>query len=287
MNSRMLLAVTLVLAAAVVGLSIAGDAQKPAEKKAGCTQGVAPSCCSADASACCSARAGCCSARESAGTVPTDQKSGCSSGVCPITAMLGLGKTAGSGCASGGCASPLACSDDGCPGEAECASGRACAAKLTPVVCPVSGEVASRAIKVAHNGGEVYFRCGGCKAKFERDPQKFAAKANLQLVSTGQAVQVACPVSGGKVNKDVTLNVAGVDVGFFCAGCRGEVAKAEGDRQVQLVFGNEAFEKSFKIKKRPAKAEQAEPQQASQQVEAEKPEKQANKEQPEKTEKTI
>ena len=101
--------------------------------------------------------------------------------------------------------------------------------------------------------------------------KKYAAKANNQLVSTGQAVQVACPVSGKKVNKDVKLKLAGVDVAFFCGGCRSEVAEAKADQQVQLVFGNEPFKKSYEIKKQAAKAQ--------------KPERQAKKEQPEQEEK--
>ena len=83
-------------------------------------------------------------------------------------------------------------------------------------------------------------------------------------------------VGGGKVNEDVKLKVAGVDVAFFCGGCRSKVAEAKADQQVQLVFDNEAFKKSYKIKKQPPKTEQAKTQQ---------PEQQANNEQPEKNEK--
>lgn len=282
MKRRILLALALVLAVAMVGLSIAEDARKPAEGEACCAQGAVPSCCPADAGACCA--------------LASDQKRGCSSGAgCPLAALFGLGKTVGSGRASGGCASAVACSDEGFPKKAERASGKARPAKVSPIVCPVSGEAASKAIKVAFNGGDVFLRCGGCKAKFEKDPQKYDAKANLQLVSTGQAVQLACPVSGGKLNKDVSLHVGGVDVGFFCAGCRAEVAQAKADRQVELVFGNEAFKKSYQIKKQPPQTEQAETQPAKQQPETEQPEQQAkkeppglqaNKEQPEESEKT-
>jgi hypothetical protein len=128
-------------------------------------------------------------------------------------------------------------------------------AKEVPVLCPVSGEPASKSVHVPFNGGKVHFRCAACKAKFEKHPEKYAAKANHQLVSTGQATQAACPVSAGKCSKDVKLNVAGVDVGFFCAGCRSQVAEAKADKQLELVFGSEAFKRAYKIHKQPAKAE--------------------------------
>ncbi|HUT91672.1 MAG TPA: hypothetical protein VMY37_19390 [Thermoguttaceae bacterium] len=273
MKTRVLLGLALVLAVAVVGLSIAADSEKaaPAEK-ACCAQAAAVSCCSAEGKACCSAEANSCCSGESGCPVASDAKTGCSSGGgCPLTALLGLGGSAESGCSSGGCSGATACSAEGCPLQAGCASGKACAAESAPIVCPVSGETASKAVKVAFNGADVYLCCAGCKAKFEKDPQKYAAKANHQLVSTGQAVQVACPVSGGKVNKDVKLKVAGVDVAFFCGGFRAEVAEAKADQHLQLVFGNEAFQKAFKIKKQPPKTQ--------------KPEQQAKKEHPEKNEK--
>lgn len=284
MKTRVLLGLALVLAVAVVGLSIAADSEKaaPAEK-ACCAQAAAASCGSAEGKACCSAEAKSCCAGGSGCSLASEVKTGCSSGGgCPLTALLGMAGSAEAGCSSGGCSDAAACSNQGCPlqagsaSQAVAASGNCCASKGPAIVCPVSGEAASKEVKVAFNGGDVYLRCAGCKAKFEKDPQKYAAKANHQLVSTGQAVQVACPVSGGKVNKDVKLKVAGVDVAFFCGGCRAEVAEAKADQQVQLVFGNEAFKKSYKIKKQPPKTEQAKKQQ---------PEQQANKQQPEKNEK--
>jgi len=117
------------------------------------------------------------------------------------------------------------------------------------VICPVSGDPASDSVFVAYGGGKVYFRCGGCKAAFEKEPEKFATKANLQLVLTGQFVQKGCPMSGGKVNPETKMTLCGAKVGFCCKGCQGKVAKAEGDAKLDLIFGAKAFKKGFEVKK--------------------------------------
>jgi hypothetical protein len=90
--------------------------------------------------------------------------------------------------------------------------------------------------------------CPGCPGAFEKNTSKYAAKANHQLVLTGQAKQVECPLTGGKLNPDTAIEVCGTKVSFCCNGCKGKVAKAEGDAQIALVFGDKAFEKGFKVK---------------------------------------
>ncbi|XZE54490.1 hypothetical protein SH139x_000458 [Planctomycetaceae bacterium SH139] len=101
-----------------------------------------------------------------------------------------------------------------------------------------------------YKDGKVYFCCDGCKGKFDKDKDKFALRANHQLVSTKQYKQKACPLSGGDVNPDKMVKVGGVEVGFCCGNCQGKVAKAEGDDQLKLVFGADAFKKGFdKVKK--------------------------------------
>jgi hypothetical protein len=169
------------------------------------------------AAAGCPAAGGCCAAKEG----------------CPVAAA---------GCAAGGCAAT------GCPAEKGC-----CAKKKVALVCPVSGDPASKTIFASFNGGKVYLRCNGCKAKFEKDAKKFATKANLQLVSTGQFVQKGCPFSGGKVNKETEISLNDVKVGFCCKGCQGKVAKAKPEEQLEMLFSNKAFKKAYALKKAPAK----------------------------------
>jgi YHS domain-containing protein len=116
--------------------------------------------------------------------------------------------------------------------------------------CPVSGAAAKQDKTVDYKGGKVYFCCDNCPKAFAKDTAKFAAKANQQLVSTGQAKQEKCPLSGGKLNPDAHTKVGGVEVGFCCNMCKGKVEKAEGDAQRELVFSDEAFGKGFVVPKK-------------------------------------
>ena len=69
------------------------------------------------------------------------------------------------------------------------------------------------------------------------------------LVATKQFEQKACPFSGGDVNPDTAVKLAGVSVGFCCNNCKGKVEGAEDDAaKLKLVFTNKAFEKGFKKK---------------------------------------
>lgn len=115
--------------------------------------------------------------------------------------------------------------------------------------CPVSGQPAKKEQAASYKGASVYLCCGDCKAAFEKDNAKFSTKANHQLVATGQATQTKCPLSGGKLNPDAMVEVGKVKVGFCCNNCKGKVAEAKGDAQVDLCFKDDAFAKGFEVKK--------------------------------------
>jgi YHS domain-containing protein len=68
--------------------------------------------------------------------------------------------------------------------------------------CPVSGQPAVQDKTAAYKNGTVYFCCNDCAAEFGKNTAKYSTKANLQLASTGQAVQTKCPLSGGKLNPE-------------------------------------------------------------------------------------
>lgn len=114
--------------------------------------------------------------------------------------------------------------------------------------CPVSGKPASKEHAVDYKGGKVYFCCDGCPAAFEKTPAKFSAKANRQLVATGQAKQVKCPLTGRPLNPETAIKVGDVKVCFCCDGCKGKAEKLEGDDQVTLIFNDAAFAKGFENK---------------------------------------
>ena len=71
------------------------------------------------------------------------------------------------------------------------------------------------------------------------------AKANLELVKSGEAKQVKCPFTGGPMNESKEVSVNDVDVNFCCGRCLAKAEQAEGDEQLVLLFGPTAFAKGF------------------------------------------
>lgn len=118
--------------------------------------------------------------------------------------------------------------------------------------CPVAGkEIKVSTAKTAeYKGAKVYVCCGGCAGKVKADPKKYAVKLNHQLANTGQYKQVKCPFAGKPVNKDKTVEIAGVKVAFCCGGCQGKANKAKGDKQLELVFSDAAFKKGYELAKK-------------------------------------
>lgn len=120
--------------------------------------------------------------------------------------------------------------------------------KFQPL-CPVSGKKAVETASVEYKGAKVLFCCPNCPKAFAANTDKFAPKANHQLVGTGQAQQVKCPLTGRDLNPDTAIVVAGAEVTFCCNGCKGKATKAEGDEQIVLIFNDKSFAKGFEIPK--------------------------------------
>jgi YHS domain-containing protein len=119
---------------------------------------------------------------------------------------------------------------------------------LEGIKCIVSGAPIDAAKSVDYAEGKAYFCCGKCSKKFEDDKTKFVSKANAQLVATKQYEQGGCPFSGGKVNPDTMVKVAGAEVGFCCNNCKGKVEKMKDEEKLAAVFSKEAFEKAKFVK---------------------------------------
>ena len=87
---------------------------------------------------------------------------------------------------------------------------------------------------------------------FDESPKKFAAKANFQLVASGQYTQTACPVNKGKIHtakakknlKKVT--VSGMEVDLCCPGCLKKYNKT--NDKFALIFSDKGYEKGFASK---------------------------------------
>lgn len=118
--------------------------------------------------------------------------------------------------------------------------------KLEGVKCVVAKRDAQASKSAEYKDAKVYFCCGGCAGKFAKDTEKYANSANRQLAATKQYEQKACPLSGGELNPETAIKVAGTKVAFCCNNCKGKVASAEGDKQIALVFSEKAFKKAFK-----------------------------------------
>jgi YHS domain-containing protein len=109
--------------------------------------------------------------------------------------------------------------------------------------CVVSGAPAKEDKFVEHNGKKVYFCCENCPKAFAKDPGKFTAKVNHQLLKTEQIVQVACPFSGEALDPEQSMEIDGVKVAFCCEHCK---AKAADDKDaLALVFTD--IEKGFTL----------------------------------------
>ena len=121
---------------------------------------------------------------------------------------------------------------------------------LKGVTCPISGKPVVADGTAKHNGGTVYFCCTKCPDAFGKNTAKYAAKANHQLARTGQAKQVKCGLKGKPVNKKLSLEIAGVKVGFCCGGCKGAAGRAEGDAQIELIFNDKTFNKGYEVGKK-------------------------------------
>lgn len=116
--------------------------------------------------------------------------------------------------------------------------------KLDGVKCVVAPRPVSADKSAEYKDGKVFFCCGNCAGKFAEDSKKFATTANMQLVATKQYEQKACPLSGGPLNADTEIKVGEAKVSFCCNNCKGKVESTQGKDQLELVYGDKAFEKA-------------------------------------------
>jgi YHS domain-containing protein len=82
--------------------------------------------------------------------------------------------------------------------------------------CPISGEKIDKKAYADYEGQRVYFCCNGCKAKFEKDPEKFMEKFEKDGVLL-ENVQKADPVCGmALTEKKIYRDYKGRRV-YFCS----------------------------------------------------------------------
>jgi YHS domain-containing protein len=117
----------------------------------------------------------------------------------------------------------------------------------TQIMCPVMGGPIDKSVSIDYHGGKLYFCCADCIKKFKENAKKYTAKANLELVLTGQAQQTACPLTGKPFDANISTKVAGVDVKFCSSGCLAKVSIATPKEQLEMVFDKD-FDKAYTVK---------------------------------------
>ena len=133
----------------------------------------------------------------------------------------------------------VCCVGEGLTDDAISLNGVKCVVKPTAAV--------KHDVSLDYRGGKIYFCCEGCRRTFEKESDKFSARANLQLVQTKQAQQAHCPMSGQECSGDSKIAFLGTEVAFCCDGCKSHFEDATADEKLELAFGNKAFEKAFKM----------------------------------------
>ena len=108
--------------------------------------------------------------------------------------------------------------------------GAAAATNVTNKACPVMGadSPVDPKVRVEYKGQFVYFCCGGCLKKFEKDPEATIAKMSAEEQAAIKVNDV-CPTTGEKIeNRDVKIEHNGKMVYFCCNGCKMPYAKKNG-----------------------------------------------------------
>lgn len=140
----------------------------------------------------------------------------------------------------------------------------ACGPVMPALHCPVDGlgkdyqsagcpsgycsrRVTLKSPALEYKGGKIYFCCSGCIDQFKKAPEKFAANANHQLVVSYQARQVHCPLCGGELTSAKKVDIGGLKVHVCGTECVKQLEKASPSERLQLVFGDAAFAKGFKM----------------------------------------
>jgi hypothetical protein len=133
--------------------------------------------------------------------------------------------------------------------------------KKDAAFCPVGGigHAVNKELVADFEGGKINFCCPDCPEPFKKNTAKFAANARHQLLATGQIEQVACPLSGQKINPEKKADVAGIEVAFCCENCQGKVVKAaKPEEKIAMVFKASIKDsKAFKLKKKDEKKTEA------------------------------
>lgn len=108
--------------------------------------------------------------------------------------------------------------------------------------CPVMGEPIDFTVSAKTDAGPVYFCCAECVERFEKDPAKYAAKADAQRAALRKRdrVQARCPVGGEPLDGKTNIEHEGQKIGFCCSKCadkfKADPASYAGKLEASFVY---------------------------------------------------
>ncbi|MCA9243384.1 MAG: hypothetical protein KDA32_05480 [Phycisphaerales bacterium] len=104
-------------------------------------------------------------------------------------------------------------------------------------ICPVMDEPVDFNVKTMTDDGPVYFCCGGCIRKFEKDAAKYEKRVGEQRAALAKLdrVQVVCPVSHEPVDGKTTLKTDKGEIAFCCDSCKGKYEQEPAKYQARLA----------------------------------------------------
>ncbi len=108
--------------------------------------------------------------------------------------------------------------------------------------CPVMGGKINKEVYTDIQGQRVYHCCAGCKQAMADDPDKYFEKAAAEGV-VFENIQTNCPVTGEKINAEVSTYYKGRTVKFCCEDC---ISKFNEDPQKYLSMLDKPVDNKMK-----------------------------------------
>lgn len=93
--------------------------------------------------------------------------------------------------------------------------------KGNQTLCPVMENPVNKDIYSDFQGYRVFFCCEGCRAPFEKEPERYLKKMKAKGITPMKLKKQAhCPVSGQAIKADSYVDVNGKRVYVCCDGCK-------------------------------------------------------------------
>ncbi len=88
-------------------------------------------------------------------------------------------------------------------------------------ICPIMGGKINKAVYADYEGKRVYFCCGGCISKFQKDPAKYVKKLETEGVTLEDASKAVNKSGSSQVGADKGSGKHRASSGSGCGGCGG------------------------------------------------------------------